>query len=228
MENKLLRRLPLLFLLAVDVAMICMELHVLPGIWRRSGTDMLRFYTNDSNILALIVCCLSALLSLWTLLTGKTDRPAWIQLLRHMASSCLIVTFLIAACILTPMNSRGTWLSFRREFTSFMLDGGNLFVHTLCPLVLCFSCILSGEARPRSLPDLLWPLLPTAIYGAAILYNVALRRIAPPYPFFRIHAQPVYMTVLWCALILLGTCLISLGITLTKNACARMLKKRNL
>ncbi len=225
MKSALVHRLRLLLLLLADAAMIYMEIRALRIPWRDSGLSMLRFYTNSSNLFALAVCILSAFVTAWTLISGRLERPAWTKLLRHTAATCLMITFLIAAFVLVPSNSRGTWLSMRREFIRFMLKDAYLHLHTLCPLVLLFSFSLLDDPRPLSLRHTLWPVGCTLVYGLITLFMVGTYRYGAPYPFFQIHSQPVYITVLWCTGILAFTCAISWSVAVLNQLSAKLLKR---
>ena len=55
--------LRMLMLLAADIALVALEFPVLQDTWRSSGTNMLRYYTHDSNLFALAVSFICALSS---------------------------------------------------------------------------------------------------------------------------------------------------------------------
>jgi len=200
-----------LLLLTADTAMIAIESSVLSDAWRSSGTEMFRYYTQDSNIFALAVSCICALCTVYSLIFGK-KRPAFLKSLHLTAASGLMITFLVAAFVLTPIDSGPNWRRYVFQFRDMMLDGPMLYLHTLCPLIMFFSFILFEDSSPLPRSHALFILPPTILYGGVTIYNNIIRAYSGPYPFLRVHRQPVHMTVLWCALILLGAWLISLGI----------------
>lgn len=186
-----------LIVLAIDIAMVAMEAKVyLP--W--SGPMPMRFYTNSSNVLAMIVCAICAVTGAVCLIFG-IDMPRWAQVLRYVAACCLMVTFIIAACVLVPLDPGAT-------FKGFMLEGGNLYVHTLCPLLLLASYLISG-GEPLTVKHAAIAIIPTVIYGTVTLIMIAKRVYLAPYFFFRIYAQPWYETVKWMSIIVGGNFIVS-------------------
>ncbi len=53
------------------------------------------------------------------------------------------------------------------------------------------------------------PVIVTLVYGLIMLVLNALRKVDGPYPFFRVHNQPLRATVLWMVVLLLVTAGIS-------------------
>ncbi len=191
-------RLRLSLLLLADAAMLCMEIWALRIAWRDSGVSMLRYFTNESNLLALAVCGIDGLVTAWTMWRGREKRPAWAKLLRYITASCLLLTFLVTLCISVPMNSGGTWSSFWDAFAGFMLQETYLCLHTLCPVVLFFSFALLEPSPPLSRRHTLLPALLVLGYGIVTLCLVGIGRYEAPYPFLNVHGQSIYATVLWC------------------------------
>ncbi len=192
-------RLRLLFLLLADAAVLCMEAWALRIAWRDSGMSMLRYFTNDSNLLALVVCAADGFVTAWTLCTGREKRPRWAKLLRYITASCLLLTFLVTLCITVPLNIGGAWPTFWDAFAGFMIHGTYWCLHTLCPLFLFFTFVFLEPCHPLSLRHTLLPALLVLGYGIVTLCMVGGYHYDAPYPFLDVHAQPVYATVLWCA-----------------------------
>jgi len=203
--------LRMLMLLAADIALVALEFLVLQDTWRSSGTNMLRYYTHDSNLFALAVSFICALSTVYSLISGKKPHRL-LKSLRLTAASGLMVTFLVCIFILGPLNGGPSISLYIAEIRSSMLEGSGLYLHTVCPLLLCFSFLFLEDAAslPRSHALLILPS--TILYGAVTLFNNYTRAYSGPYPFFHVYRQPAYMTALWCVLILLGAWLISLGV----------------
>lgn len=193
MKNKIAQ----MILLAVDVAMVAMELRV---YFPWSGPMQLRFYTNSSNVLAMVVCAICAVTGAVCLIFGF-DMPRWAQVLRYVAACCLMVTFIVAACILVPLDPGAT-------FKGFMLEGDYLFVHTLCPLVMLVSHIIAG-GEPLGAKHAAIAIVPTVIYGVITILMVSRRVYSAPYFFFRVNVQPWYETVKWISIIIGGNFVVS-------------------
>ena len=193
-------RLHILILLVIDLAMIAMEWQPVSREWRGNGPWMLRFYTQSSNVLAMFTCIICAACEIFCLVKGCA-LPRWEQILRYISTCCLMVTLIVAACILVPMDKGNT-------FRGFMLEGTLLYMHTVCPLVMLAGCLIHGGA-PLTAVHALIAVIPTVIYGIITLIMNAKRIYSGPYFFFRIHQQPWYMTVMWMAVIVGGNFVVS-------------------
>ena len=193
----------LLIALLADIAVIWMEAMAVRACWRDSGVRMFRFYTQDSNILALAVCAVCAVCTAFCLATGR-PLPLWTARLKHMAAVCLMVTFIIATCVLVPMEPQNS-------FRSFMLEGPMLYMHTLCPLVMLASYLLLQRGVPFAWYNAFVPVIPTVIYGLVSIAMNLKRVYSGPYPFLRIHEQPPAVTVAWCIAIVAGTFVLALA-----------------
>lgn len=211
MNTSLKHNLRLILLLLADAVLIVLEGCVLWDCWKVSGTTMFRYYTQDSNILAFLVSLISFPITLWALVSGKR-RPRFLKSLRLVAASGLMVTFLVSALVLTPLNSGLHLKRYLMEFKAMMLEPPILYFHTLCPLMMFFAFLLleDDDLLPRIQSTFILP--PTILYGAVTLYKNYTFAYFGPYAFFRVHNQPPGATILWCAAILLGAWLISLGI----------------
>lgn len=193
-------RLHILLMLAIDIAMVAMEWPVISREWRSSGAWMLRYYTQSSNVLAMLVCAVCAACEVYCLVRGCA-LPRWEQMIRYISTCCLMVTMIVAACILVPMDKS-------QSFRGFMLEGGMLYLHTLCPLVMLAGCLLHGGA-PLTAKHALIAVIPTVIYGIITLVMNAKRIYSGPYFFFEIYRQTWYETVMWFAIIIGGNFAVS-------------------
>ena len=186
-----------LIVLAIDIAIVAMEAKV---YFPWSGPMQLRFYTNSSNVLAMIVCTVCAAAGAVCLIFG-IDMPRWIQVLKYVSACCLMVTFIIAACILVPLDPGAT-------FRGFMLKGDYLYVHTLCPILLLASYMLAG-GQPLTAGHAAIAVIPTVIYGVITITMVCRHVYAAPYFFFKVTQQPWYETVKWMSIIVVGNFIVS-------------------
>lgn len=179
-------------MLALDILLILMEVYALAVSWMESGARLFRYYTQDSNILALLVCILCLVKNLSCMKRGRS-MPGWTRHLRYLAASCLMATLLISAFLLTPVEGSG--------FAAFMLQGKYLFLHTLCPLLMLVQLLLHagpGLGERHALAA----LIPTIIYGAISLMMNAAQVYSGPYPFLRIREQEGYVTAVGCIAVL--------------------------
>lgn len=205
-------RVRMAVLLICDLIMILWESRALREIWQESGIRMFRYYTHDSNLLALVVCVFCAAAGLIALTRGKTAVPRALKSLRLLAACGLMITFSVTAFVNIPIESGGSLRRYLFEIEENMLRGNLLYLHTLCPLLLFFSFVFLEKGSPLPRIHALLILPPTILYGGITLYKNIVRSYRGPYPFFHVYQQPAYMTVLWMLLILLGAWLISLGL----------------
>ena len=211
------KRLHLLLLLLIDLAMVAMEAPIVLDEWRSNGVWMLRFYTQSSNVLAMFVCVICAACEIGCLVK-KRALPHWAQLLRYIAACCLIVTMVVSACILVPMNPA-------ESLRGFMLEGVLLYVHTLCPLVMLVGFLLSGGAQIKLLHALI-ALIPTIVYGIITLVMNARRVYTGPYFFFEIYRQTWTQTVMWLSIVVGGNFALAWGLGCVKNGISAKVTNR--
>ena len=159
---------------AANSILILLELIGLFLSAKRAGWTLFRFYTQISNIIALLS-------SVLFLLTG--GNAAW---LRFLGTSMLIMTFFVTLLILVPMGA---------GFQKMMLTNSGLYHHTLCPVLSAVSYIL--WERHSSV----WfaPVILTFIYGMVMLYLNWCGKVDGPYPFFRVRHQSALATLVWMA-----------------------------
>lgn len=157
---------------AANIILIILEAVGLSLSFRRGRWKILQFYTQLSNIAALLS-------SVLFLLAG--EKAAW---LRYTGNCMLIMTFFVSLFILVPMGA---------GFKKMMLTDSGLFHHTLCPILSVASYIL-WETHAR-----VWfiPVILTFVYGMIMLYLNWKEIVDGPYPFFRVRHQSALATVLW-------------------------------
>ena len=161
---------------------------------RQLGVRTFRYYTQDSNLLALAACALLAAFQLRALRTGAAI-PLWAQRLKYAAVCCLSVTFLVVVLVLAPMSGGA--------YSLMLLEGTMLYHHLLCPLAAFFGFMLFEKQPALRRIDALLPAGLTFLYAAVLtVLNIA-RVVDGPYPFLRVYAQSVPVSVLW-ALVMLG------------------------
>ncbi len=157
----------------------------------RRKWEILIYYTQLSNLAATAS-------ALFLVILGH--RP-WIAALRYLSTCMLVLTFFVTLFVLIPMGGSPKKLLF---------SGNGPYHHLLCPVLGTISYIgFEGHCDSRMV---LLPVIVTLVYGLIMLALNALRKVDGPYPFFRVHHQPVWMTVLWMVILLLVTAGISQGV----------------
>lgn len=176
--------------LVLDLLVVALECMAFSIITNWPGC--LIFYTELSNLFAGIVFAASAAFLIRELRTG-VPVPKSMLVWKHIATSCLAMTFAVVLFVLAPwMQANGM-----QGFYVMFIQPPRLFTHFLCPLVAFASqMIVSPEPRiPRGKVKV--ALIPTTIYAVfAIVGNVS-RAFEGPYPFLRVYDQPKWASVLW-------------------------------
>lgn len=149
--------------------------------------EMFIYYTNLSN-LAAAIACLAVLLAMSGRFGEKMEKAAY--RLKYTAVCMTTVTFAVVVCILVPMQ--GVQMLYRGNFLSF---------HLLCPVMMLLSFLFFDPIGPEREKGFTG-MLPTLLYAAAAIVCNCLGVLDGPYPFLKVREQPVYMSVLWCAVIL--------------------------
>lgn len=180
-------------MLCVNALIVIFEVIGLVLSFVEHGVGNFRFYTQDSNYLAMAASLFACVYAVREL-CGKGSAPEWLHSFRCTSVSCLMVTFFVVLFVLMPMMGDNALV---------MLYGGSmLYHHTLCPILsaLSFFVFESRDILPKT--EIIKAMVPTLVYAlAAIILNVC-RVMEGPYPFLMVYSQPWYASVIWCAIIL--------------------------
>ena len=189
--------------LIFNIILVILELGV--GIqsllFNGRGLSAFIYFTNLSNL----VCFISAVIYiLFVIREYRTGRkiPLAAVVLRYMATVMLGVTFFVVLGVLSGTVENG--------LVFYMFSGEFLFVHFLCPVISFISTCFYEQDRKLPFGYCFMGLIPTAAYAAVTIPLNALNKLYGPYPFLHVHEQPLWMSVLWCVVILAGTFVISL------------------
>lgn len=177
--------------IALSIIIIILEIIALIVCYNSFGIN-LAYYTIDSNIFLLI----STILYLITI----NNVPKIVQLLKYSSTLSVFITFLVVVFVLYPM--------YNFNFQFLFLDGPNLYMHVLCPVLALISFIFfdSNEIE-NSLKNNLRSLYFTIIYAIILISLNILNVVSGPYPFLKVNQQSPLMSVFWIVLIL-GSALI--------------------
>ena len=178
--------------LIINIIIIIAELF---GFGRSLFVDhaiAVEYYTNDSNIIALIS-------SLLFVIFYSKDKE-FIKDIRFIATSCLTVTFLVVIFILTPM--------YDFNYKLLMFTDNFFIFHTLVPILCIFSYVALEDSSKKSYLCLVF----TIIYSLVIIPLNILKIVDGPYPFLKVTSQALPMTLLWGVIIMGGNYLMGLGL----------------
>ena len=155
---------------------------------------MLTYYTTDSNILMVIACALDLY---YQIRAGMGNIGAkWVKTVKYMGVCCMTVTFLVVFCVLAPM---GGIEGYCRSF----FEGALKYQHFLCP-VLAVAGFFMVDVKQEQLSSSVVKLavFPTVCYAVLSTIGNLAKILYGPYPFLYVYEQPIYMSVLWCIIIL--------------------------
>ncbi len=187
--------------IALSFIIIILEIIALIVCYNSFGIN-LAYYTIDSNIFLLI----STILYLITI----NNVPKIVQLLKYSSTLSVFITFLVVVFVLYPM--------YDFNFQFMFLDGPNLYMHVLCPLLAVISFIFfdSNEIE-NSLKNNLRSLYFTIIYAIILISLNILNVVSGPYPFLKVNQQSPLMSLFWIVLILGGALILSKALLFLKD-----------
>ncbi len=174
--------------MALNILLIIFEIIALIQCWIAFGGFDFRYYTIDSNIFVMI----SAILYLLT----RKKVPKAVQLAKYSSTLSVLITFLVVIFVLYPM--------YNFNFQLLFLDGPNLIMHVICPLMAIIAFIFFEENDlDNSFLNNVRSLYFTIVYAIILISLNILNVVVGPYPFLEVNNQPVFMSVLWLGGILL-------------------------
>ena len=187
--------------IALSIIIIILEIIALIVCYNSFGIN-LAYYTIDSNIFLLI----STILYLITI----NNVPKIVQLLKYSSTLSVFITFLVVVFVLYPM--------YDFNFQFMFLDGPNLYMHVLCPLLAVISFIFfdSNEIE-NSLKNNWRSLYFTIIYAIILISLNILNVVSGPYPFLKVNQQSPLMSLFWIVLILGGALILSKALLFLKD-----------
>ena len=171
---------------AVNAVIVALEIVAFCCNMREGGLPVLRYYTVESNLLAAFV----SLSFVVCFFVGHGQVPRLVTRLRYLTTCCLTVTLLVVVFVLAPLM---------RDYTLWRLlsEGSMLYQHLLCPVLAIFSFTVLERDERLTKRDILFSLIPTALYAAVTIpLNIA-RVLRGPYPFLLVYEQPVWASCLW-------------------------------
>lgn len=185
----------------INVAIVIMEVIAILLSFNKNNLSLFMFYTEDSNLFAMFA---SALVSIATIIAikKKSNIPKYIQIIKYMATCCLALTFVVVIFILAPMLGKN-------GFKIMLLENSMLYHHLICPILVIISFVFLESTPEIDHKYTYLAMAPTIIYAiVAALLNI-FKVIEGPYPFLKVYNQPIYMSIVWFAVILIGAYIIA-------------------
>ncbi len=183
--------------LFLNILIIIFEIIGLIITYKKNGRVGIEYYTEDSNIIALLTSSIFVLF----LLTNK-KIPKFLKQLKYISTICLSVTLLVVIFILAPMyNFNYNFLLFKNEL---------LYHHLLCPILSIITFIFFDEIETYNLKENIFSLSFTIIYAIVLIILNIVKIVDGPYPFLQIYNQSIIMSIVWAITILVITYIIAL------------------
>jgi len=189
------------------------------------GSGMVVYYTQLSNIFCMVTAILFLIESVKaqkklleannlrnTAAIGAVELPHWLTIIRFMATSVVIVTFIIVITVLAP-----SYDNILNGYMHMFFQGANFFYHVACPLLSFVSFAFFEKQERLSFLASFAALIPTICYAAVTIPLNWFYVIDGPYPFLHVHNQSILASVLWCTGILFLAWLIALAIRALHN-----------
>ncbi|MBP3765861.1 MAG: hypothetical protein J6G98_01595 [Bacilli bacterium] len=142
------------------------------------------YYTEDSNILALI----SSTLFVIYLIRNK-KIPRWLQIFKYATTICLSITFIVVLFVLGPM--------YNFNYSFLLFDRALFFQHLVCPILCFITFILFDYIKPLDIVDNFIGLIFTLIYSLILIILNLLEVVTGPYPFLMVKEQSISMSIAW-------------------------------
>ena len=149
----------------------------------------IQYYTEQSNFLAM---CSSLLYIIF--ISSSKKIPRWLYFFKYISTVCLTLTFFVVILILAPM--------YNFNYGYLLFHEAMIFVHLLCPIIGIITFIFFDELNDYKKKDSFIGTFYTFLYAFVFIILNVLKVLEGPYPFLMVYKQPIYMSVLWCILIL--------------------------
>lgn len=166
------------------------------------GKFLFRYFTIDSNLLMSFVASAAIFFNISNIRFKKNTMPLWFTLIKFAATCAVTLTFLVVMLFL--------W---RIYGLAMLLEGGNLFMHMITPLVALFLFVFIEKSYRFKLKYFLFGIIPTIIYGIVYIVCVLLVRCWPD--FYGFNQNGMWYVML--PIMLAGSTLIAFLVCLFHN-----------
>ena len=170
-----------------------------------SKIEMLKFFTIQSNIFMGIVSFIFAIEEIKVLKGKKNEISVKMYILKLMATTSVMITFLTIFAYLGPITDGGT---------IEQIKNSNLFFHFLVPVLSMFCFILFERTDKLKLRYVLFGIVPTALYAVYYIINVLLHiengKVSPIYDWYWFIQGGLWQIAVVVPVMFGGTYIISL------------------
>lgn len=155
------------------------------------GVKTFRMFTVLSNMFVSITTAMTIPFAVDGIRQKNYHLPRWIVNLNFVSVSCITLTFLVTLCLLAP----------RAGFGVMMLEGNNLFLHTIIPITTITVLLFINTYHNIKFKATLFALIPVTVYAA--IYFVSAIVIGEDNGGWRDHYHFIELMPWYYALILI-------------------------
>ena len=174
----------------VHILIIILEVLGFIRAIRHEGRLAIEFYTDLSNLMALIT-------SILYLVFYKKDYK-FINNLYFITASMLTITLLVVIFVLGPMYSF--------DYKWLILQGSHLIMHFICPILFIYLYLFYKKRNDNRY----LPVIITFTYGLILVTLNILKIVDGPYPFLKVYDQSIIVSILWGIILLTVSYVISI------------------
>ena len=161
-----------------------------------SDASFFSFFTNISNLIMSLVCIGNIVFTIISFF--KDVKCKLMKILNNVAISGVLLTFTTVLFVLLPIYGI-------QVISSFKL----VTLHLVTPLLSLSLIFFDTNKAKYKIVETLYSIIPVCVYGAIILWLVAVDYLKPPYSFFDFKNNDPMITVLALIGMILLTALIS-------------------
>lgn len=125
------------------------------------GVKTFRMFTVLSNIFVGVAAAMTIPFAVDGIRQRNYHLPRWIVTLTFVSANCISLTFLVALTILSP----------RAGFVRIMVEGNNIFLHTLVPILSIVTFLFINVYHTVKFKTTLLAVLPVFIYAMVYLVS---------------------------------------------------------
>ena len=155
---------PIFSLVTVVLVCIAVVINLLATpteIVEEVGVKTFRMFTVLSNMFVGVTAAMTVPFAVDGIRERNYHLPRWIVNLTFSSVSCVTLTFLVALAILSP----------RAGFIEMMLDGSNLLLHTIVPVIAILSFLFINIYHTVKFKTTFLAVLPVFIYAMVYLVS---------------------------------------------------------
>ncbi|MBR1376421.1 MAG: hypothetical protein IJ565_01210 [Bacilli bacterium] len=185
--------------LIFNIAIIILEIIATILSYKVNSRVLIEYYTIDSNLLIMVTSLIYIIF-----IFMKKDIPRWLSMLKYIATTCLVITFVIVMLILIPMADF--------NFKAMLIDDAMLYHHLLCPILALITFVFFDDLGTYNRKDNIIGILITQIYAAVLIILNIVNVVSGPYPFLMVRDQSILASTAWFIGIFVIEYMIALGV----------------